>query len=265
MERLLDLTTGEFPAFLLVFFRMTGVFLFAPVLGNQALPLGLKGFLSLLLAFLFFPLVDRAGVTVDASGPAYLLAAAAELGVGILIGFAASLLFAGVQFAGQILDQELGLLVANVLDPMTDQPISIVGQFKALLAMTVYLLIDGHHLLVSALLESYRAVPLLGLQLWAAPALFVSDAMMRDVLRMGVQIAAPALVTLFLITIALAFMARTVPEMNIFALGFALRLGVGLGVLALGVGLFVYGFQEAHFDHTRALRELMRLLGGGSS
>lgn len=261
MERILDLPAGGFPLFLLVLFRVSGVLLAAPVIGNAALPFGLKAFLALFLAALFFPLVGRPAVPPDPSLPALFLSSAAELGVGLLVGFAASLLFAGVQFAGHILDQELGLLVANVLDPVTDQPISIVGQFKILLAMLVWLLIDGHHFLVASILQSYEAVPLLGLGSTGTAAVHLSGTMVQDVLRMGVQIAAPALVTLFLVTIALAFMARTVPEMNIFVLGFALRAGVGLGVLALGVGIFATGFGERALRHMKSLTSLVGTLG----
>src|SRR5262249_43819388 len=149
-----------------------------------------------------------------------------ELSVGLLIGFAASLLFAAVQAGGQLLDQELGLVVASVLDPVTNEPVSLLGQFKLLLAALVYLLIDGHHFLIRAVADSFRVVPMGGLRLGRGAAMHLSDTLPRDLFRIAVQIAAPSIVTLFLITIALAFMARTVPEMNLFVLGFPIRLAV---------------------------------------
>ncbi len=264
MGRFLELSGGDLPVFLLVLFRVSGVLLTAPVLGNQALPLGLKAFLAVALSAIFLPLLGKTPAPPEPSGPAYLAAVALELGVGLLIGFAASLLFAGVQFAGHLLDQELGLLAASLFDPVTDQPVSIVGQFKILLAMVVWLLVDGHHFLVSAILESFTSVPLLGFRWSDGVALTISDTLLTDMLRMGFTIAAPALFTLFLITIAMAFMARTVPEMNIFSLGFPLRMVVGFAVVALGVSLFVEGFRGAHEGHMAAVREFMRLMGGGS-
>src|SRR5437879_2984880 len=80
-----------------------------------------------------------------------------ELEVWLLVGFAAALLFAGVQLGGHLIDQELGILQANLLDPMLNEQISIVGQFKVLLATLVYLLINGHHLLIAALSDSFRS------------------------------------------------------------------------------------------------------------
>ncbi len=89
----------------------------------------------------------------------------------------------------------------------------------------------------------------------------MSDTVVTDLFQVAVQIAAPALVTLFLITIAMAFMARTVPEMNINVLGLPLRIMVGFTVLLVGVGLIVFGFEEFNYDHERAIEELIRLMG----
>jgi flagellar biosynthetic protein FliR len=262
METLAERTLGDVPLFLLAFFRVTGMMMVAPVFGSASLPNPVKVFLSLFLAMLLFPQVARSGAVVPSGALAWAGAAAAELGTGLVIGFAAALLFAGVQFGGQIIDQELGLAMANILDPVSNEPVSIVGQFKVLLATVVYLLIDGHHFLVSAVAGSFSSVPVLGLSFGPAAAMHLSDTLLGDLFHMAVQIAAPALVTLFLVTIALAFMARTVPDLNVFALGFSLRLGVGLLVLAVGVGLFVYGFQASSLRHAESVGRLVGLLGG---
>lgn len=250
------------PVFLLVLFRITGVMMLAPVFGSAMIPAPVKIFLSLLLSLLFFPIVKAKGAAVPPDATLLTLAVAWELAVGLIIGFAAAMLFAGVQFGGHLIDQELGLQQANLLDPMLNEQISILGQFKVLLATLIYLLINGHHLLISALSDSFRSVPLMGLRFSEGAALHLSDTLMRDLFRMGVEIAAPALVTLFLITIAMAFMARTAPEMNIFGFSFTLRLAVGFVVIALGVGLFVSGFENRAMQHSLAVRTLVELLGG---
>jgi len=253
MDGFLDLRPADLPVLALVLFRVTGVVLVAPVLGSPSVPVMARVFLAVLLALVFFPIVRGAAPLVDPSPGAFALAAAVELGIGLLIGFAASLLFAAVQLGGHLLDQELGILQANLLDPFSDVPISVLGQFKLLLATVVYLLLNGHHLLIAALGDSFRAAPVAG------AAAQVADGMVLDLFRMAVQIAAPALLTLFLVTIALAFMARAVPEMNLFALSFPVRLGVGLLVVAIGVGLFRAIFESGL---ARNMDSIGRLLGG---
>jgi len=261
MDKLLDVAAGDGPVFLLVFFRITGVMMLAPVFGSAIAPAAVRIFLSLVLAMLFLPLVrEPEGVVLE--GTTLVLAVVWELAVGLLIGFAAAMLFAGVQFGGHLIDQELGILQANLLDPMLNEQISIVGQFKVLLATLVYLLINGHHLLIGAVSDSFRSVPMMGIRFSKGAALHLSDTLMRDLFRMGIEIAAPALVTLFLVTIAMAFMARTAPEMNIFALSFTLRIAVGFLVIAVGVGLFVAGFENRAIQQSAAVKVLVGMLGG---
>lgn len=262
MDRILDLTTADAQLFLLVLFRVSGVLLLAPVFGSAALPHAAKVSFALVVTLLLFPLVSRAGLSVDPNPGAYLLAAGGELAVGLLIGFTASLLFAAVQLGGQLIDQELGFMMANVIDPVSNEQVSIIAQFKLILSVVVYLLIDGHHFLLTAVRDSFAAVPLLGASIPGAAAMRLSDAVVGDLFRMAVQIAAPAMVTLFLITVAMAFMARTVPEMNIFILGFPVRIAVGLAVLAIGVGLFVAGFRGMHAENAGAIRALLGGMGG---
>lgn len=262
METIANLAADGGPVFLLVLVRIAGVMMVAPVFGSQAVPAAVKIFLSLVLALLFLPFVQGQGAAAPAGAAALATAVAGELAVGLLIGFVAALLFAAVQFGGHLIDQELGLQQAALLDPVLNEQISILGQFKVLLATLVWLLINGHHLLITSIADSFRAVPLTGLRFTEGAALHLSDTLMRDYFRMGLGIAAPALVTLFLITIAMAFMARTAPEMNVFALSFTLRLAVGLVVIALGVGLFVSGFESRALQQSAAVRVLTGLLGG---
>ena len=160
MEKMLGLGSGDLPVFLLAFFRVTGVMIPAPLFGSGVVPPMVKAFLSVVLAMLFFPLVGRPSMPVDPGLGFLAVAAAQELAVGLLIGFAAALLFAAVQAGGQLIDQELGLLSAGVFDPVTNEQVSIISQFKLFLAMVIYLLIDGHHLLLRAVGESFRAVPI---------------------------------------------------------------------------------------------------------
>jgi len=262
MENFLSWTGTELPLFLPAFFRVAGIVMVAPVFGSPLVPPTVRVFLSLLLAVLFFPLIGKTSPPPPVS-EGYVLAVLGEVGVGLLIGFAASLLFAAVQSGGQLIDREIGLQAANLLDPMTNEPVSVIGQFKVFLATVVYLLIDGHHLLLSAVSDSFRAVPLLGVRFGeGAAAMHLSDTLLRDLFRSAVQIAAPALVTLFLVTVAAAFMARTVPEMNVFMLSFSVRVLVGFLVLAAGVGLFVSVFRDMTFRHSDAMRIFTGFLGG---
>ena len=120
---------------------------------------------------------------------------------------------------------------------MSAEQISIIGTFKNLLALVTFLLIDGHHVVLYALAESFAMVPLGGIQLTEMLARGLID-MTAGVFVMAVKMAAPVVTALFLTSLALGIMARTVPQMNVFIVGFPLKIGVGMGMLAFALPLF---------------------------
>src|SRR6266850_6176162 len=126
------------PLFVLLAIRIGGMVLSAPIFGSPPVPATIKGALAILLAFVFTPLAGSP--PVDAWSPgAFVLAAGAEFAVGLLIGFTASLLFAAVRLGGHLVDQDMGISLAGVLDPTSDEPEAVVSQFQTLLALIVYL------------------------------------------------------------------------------------------------------------------------------
>ena len=256
-------STETLQHFMLVFFRITGLMFMAPVFGSAQMPPPVKVWLSFVVALIIFPIIDRTGAAIAPNTGLYAYAVLVELGLGILIGFAASLVFSAAQMGGMLIDQEMGLSMANVIDPITNQNLSVIGQFKLLMAVMVYLMIDGHHFLIDAIKRSFDSVPLMGMALAPAAALHLSDTMARDLFEVSVKIAGPALVTLFLVGVGLAFMARAMPEMNIFVVGFTLRIVIGLVVLALGAVIFQLVLQQALGTNESRIIDLLPLLKGG--
>ncbi len=249
------------PAFLLVLARTSGMLLTAPVLGSQAIPVPARAGFAAVLALLFTPLVaGSAALPESMTGLA--VAAAGELGVGLLLGFAAALLFGAVQAAGHLVDLDMGVALANILDPVTHEQVSLVAQFKLLLATTAWLLVAGHHFLLSATFDSFRAVPVGGFAGASGLTPGLVGTMASGLLVSAVQLAAPALLALMLVTVAMAFLARAVPELNLLFLGYPVRIFAGLVVLALAVGLTLQVFARQTLATESAVRGLLQILGG---
>ena len=249
------------PFFVLVALRLGGVALSAPLFGSPDIPAPIRGALALLLAFLFTPLAGTPPAEPMSSG-AFVLAAGAEIAIGLLIGFTASLLFAAVKLSGHLADQDMGMSLSGVLDPSSEEPVTVVSRFQVLLALVVYLVINGHHILLSSVAESLRAVPVGGgiALAGASPGLVAS--MAGKLFVAGVSLAIPALATLLLVTVAMAFLARAVPEMNLLTLGYPMRTLVGMAALAVSVGFFVRAFARLASDQEGILRGLAGMLGG---
>lgn len=257
-----DYNLADVQFFLLIFFRMTGLFVTAPVFGSGQIPPMVKIWLSFVMAWVMVPLIDMGGLVIAPNVGSYLLLVVAELGIGVILGLGAQLLFTAVQMGGLLIGQEMGLTMANVLDPITNSQTSILGQFKLLLAILIYLSINGHHVLIRAITESFGAIPVGGLVISQPLATLLTDTMVVEMMQVSLQVAAPAMVSLFLVTLALGFMARTVPEMNIFAVGFALRLLIGFFVLAIAIPVFRWVFLFAYEKNVFNLDLILQLMAG---
>lgn len=257
---LYDLTLREFLLFLLVLFRVSGVMVLAPFFGAATTPGQVKVALSLLVALMIFPLLPTRGLALPESIGAFVFAVAVETAVGAIIGFVASVFFVGVQLAGMLVDQELGLTLANIIDPVTNEQTSVIGQFKFFLATLFFLALDGHHQLLTAVAGSFDAIPLLGLSPQEGFYAVVADRQVQEVLEAAVRIAAPTVVALLLTTIGLGFVARIAPEMNIFMLSFSIRLFIGLGIVMISIPVFAYVFEKDLSKFFAAMPEWIRLM-----
>jgi flagellar biosynthetic protein FliR len=230
----------QFLLFTLVLIRMSGLVYFCPFFDETNHPVQLKVGVSALLALLVMGFAGAglpAGVQPLTWGlGGYLLAAVQEFGVGFLVGLVANLVLQGVQLAGQHIGRDMGLDIANVIDPERDLEISIISQVKMLLFLAVFVGLDGHHIFVRAVARSYETVPLTGLAIsWQAFGLLVQEFGFLWIL--SVELAAPVIASGLLTNLILGIVGRTVPQMNIFIIGFPVRIVLGLAVMLLTLGM----------------------------
>lgn len=221
----------------LAVFRIAGIFFITPFFGHRIIPFMVKIWFSLIVAVLMMPVVSGFEITLPSTVISLLFAVSREILVGVIIGFAGFLLLIGVQFAGQIVGIQMGFGIVNVIDPMSPGQVSIIGEFNYLIAILILIVIGGHHMFIDALAESYRVIPL-------GTAVF-DGALSRKLLELSVGVfvvavkfAAPIMATLFLMYVSLGIIARTVPQMNVFLVGFPVSIAVGLSILALSLPFF---------------------------
>ena len=215
----------------------------APMLGQRFVPPQVKILFALIFGYFLYPLVGSQGVDPDPGLLPLFVLAAREFLFGLLIGFLFEIIFLAVQFAGGILGYQIGFALVNVVDPSTSDSVPIIGQFKMLIATLIFFLIDGHHIVLQALFESFKVVPL-------GHAVFkpiMIDSVVRytgALFAIGIKIAAPVIVMLFLTDVCLGIVARTMPQMNMLIVGFQLKIGTGLLTLAVALPLFHLVFTK---------------------
>jgi len=227
----------EVQAFLLALLRTGGFVAVAPALSHRLVPVPVRVGLSLALAWALAPQV-AAGLP---HAPDHLLQFAVlglqEVLTGAVVGFAFSLLFSGLQAAGEILGLQMGFGLASVYDSSSEEQTGVLGQFQLILGLLLFFAMNGHHLMLRAFFDSYRVVGTDGLQL-AASGLDSVIRLSGTLFVIAVKAAAPVLAAVLLTEITLGITARTMPQMNVFAVGFPLKIGVGLVALAGALPLF---------------------------
>ncbi len=230
-------------AFVLILVRVAGIFLTAPIFASRNIPVTVKAAWILLVTFLIYPVVTFNPQILPTVGLSLGIAVIREVLIGFCIGLGATLLFTGIQLAGQIVDIQMGLGMVNIIDPVTSTQISVMGQYYYLVATLVFLAVDGHHLLLKAVVDSFSVVALGNGHF--NPAL--GQEMMHLVSRVffiAFRVGAPVIGALFITNLALGVVARTVPQMNVFIVGLPLNMAVGLIIVAFSMSFFVFILQD---------------------
>ena len=227
----------QFHIFLLVLLRVGSVLAVAPIFGHRIYLGRAKVGLALMVSFIAFPLVADSGLQVSEGFFPYALMMVSEVVMGLVLGFAVLLLFIGIQFAGQLAGLQMGFGIVNVIDPQSSEHVSIIGQFLNILAILIVLTVDGHHLILQGLVHSFEVVPLGGVEL-KEEIIEKIIVLSNEVFVIAIKISTPILIALFLISVAMGILARTVPQMNVFIVGFPVQLAVGMAVLIASLPLF---------------------------
>jgi flagellar biosynthesis protein FliR len=148
------------------------------------------------------------------------------------------LVFSALHIAGQIIDMQIGFGMVNVLDPTMNTQVPITGNFIYIMSTLLFLAMDGHHILISALFKSYSILPINGLAFTDAMVNNITT-IFSDVFIIGIKISIPVLAAALLAEVALGILSKTVPQMNVFVVGIPLKIGIGLLTLYVMIPIFV--------------------------
>ncbi|KOF09915.1 flagellar biosynthesis protein FliR [Planococcus glaciei] len=250
------------PYFLLVLVRISSFFIVAPLFSMRGVPaqfkIGLAVFLSMLA---LSALTISEPLPLDSN---YIFMIIKEFAIGISLGFTAALVLYTVQIAGAFIDFQMGFAMASVMDPQTGSQVPIIGHFKYILALLFLLMVDGHHLMLDGIMQSLRMIPVDSLSFdigFEDLARFISD-LFVEMFIVAVQISLPIVGALFLVDVALGILAKTVPQLNIFAVGFPVKILVGFALLMFSMPFFFYLLQVLFEEIMVSMAELARLIGG---
>ncbi len=230
--------TSKFLIGTLIFIRILGVMAGAPIFKNDVIIPQVKIFLAIILSISVTSVYWQEQPTIEFHVWFLALIVLKEFLFGLIIGFSINLVFFAARMAGGLIDTDLGFQTAAMFDLSSQNP-TLLGEFKEMIALMLFLSIDGHHQIIEAIYISMKAVPLLSFAMTeTTEILLVKYA--TTVLILSIKIASPILVAMFCTNLGLALLARIAPQTNIFILSFQFKISIGLTVLLFSSPLMIY-------------------------
>jgi flagellar biosynthesis protein FliR len=253
------IVANQIGLFVLVFIRIASALVVLPFFGHSACPQLIKAGLAAVLAMLLLPGLPAGLPPVSGTVIDFFLLALRETACGILIGFAGQFLFWGVEIAGQLIGFQAGFSVVSSIDPNTESQSTVLTQFYNIVAMLVFLGLDGHHMMLRAIADSLHTIPVgqLGmdgrLQVWLLAAI-------KGVMADGIRLAAPLMVTLLLTDVGLGVLTRIAPTLNVFVIGFPLKVAISLLMISTTLTIVATVFTAQYGEFARHMPAYLKLL-----
>lgn len=245
---------GALFPFACVFLRTTGLFITAPVFGARYIPVQVK--VALCLAVSYFLWGSVRSVAAPATLPGWVAAAAGEAAFGLFIGAIASILLAAVEVAGHVVDAEIGFGLSNVIDPESGASTPLMGTFKYLLITVLFMMLNGHHLFIQGLAQSFAVLPAGSAGIPAAWG-DVAVKSAGQMLLIAMVLSCPIWASMLITDVALGVVTRSVPQLNVFVVGMPLKVLVGLLVLSTSIGFYGAFTQEISVSVRSILESLL--------
>jgi len=228
------LAVANFDAILLIFVRMTGLFVLSPVFGRQNMPAIFKIGFAFFLTIIFANTVDSFSLDYQNSLVLYMVYVAKELAIGIIMGYVTYVIVSGIYLAGQLIDMQIGFSFANVVDPITNIQVPLTSNFYYTYFILVFLLVNGHHMIIRALFYSFEALPIEKMT-FSASVIPELTSLLADMFGIALQIAAPVICAIFIVDVVLGILSKTMPEMNVFMLGMPIKIIIGLFIMIITI------------------------------
>jgi len=236
--------------------RVSGLMVFCPFLGSDAVPIPVKAALTVAITALLHPL--RGPVALAAGPWQWAQIALGEAMIGLLLGLAANFLFEAALLAGQILGVQIGYSLANVFDPNTQADTPVLSSLHQMAALLIYLSLDVHHWLLRALARSFAYLPPRSPVATGAVAEGLLHAA-GGIFLCGLQIAAPSLAATLVADVALGFLGKASPQLPVLFVGIAVKNLLGLAVLLGAMAYWPQLFNEQFAKGVRLGESLLHL------
>ncbi|MBP1717122.1 MAG: flagellar biosynthetic protein FliR [Deltaproteobacteria bacterium] len=249
---MLQWSLAQFQSFLLILMRVAPILFLMPLLGSRNIPTLAKIGLALTVSLILLSSVKMESSIFPQEPLSFLAFLGAELFVGFLLGLAVKIIFAGIQMGGELVGFQMGLSIAQVIDPQSGTDSSALAEFHYFLGTLIFLAVDGHHWFFRALVQSFQV--LVPGEIHLRAGLFTAfTTLTGNLFVIAIKLSAPVMTVLLFTQISMGILAKAVPQVNILITSFPITILVGLVFLGFSLDFFLPYFRSLFEETGREL------------
>lgn len=220
------------PLFTIVLFRTASVLFFSPIFSQTNIPMLIKIGLAVTIAFVVFPVINSSQQILPVGVLPFVFLIFKEIAIGFIIGYGATLAFGAFVMAGELISGDMGLHMAEMVDPLFGDQISPISQLLQMFGILLFLGLNGHHWLINAMVLSYKTVPISEF-FWSGMTMSKILQLFEGLFISAIKIAAPVMIILFLVVVVTGLIGKSIPQINIFLVVFPMKIIIGFVVLSM--------------------------------
>jgi flagellar biosynthesis protein FliR len=243
--------------------RVLPVIILSPFLGGEAVPTEVKIGLGVTLSIVLYPFVSEQVSSIPVAALPFIMLLLKELFVGVCLAFIVNLVFEAARVAGTLMDTLGGTAMAQLHVPQIQQTVSLFSSLKLQFAVVLFLTLNGHHVVIEALGDSLRAVPLHGLPRFSGGAWPFFELIIKvsaDLFMVGIALAAPVLLATFLTDLALGMINKVAPQIQVFFISMSIKPMVAVLMVLVSLHLMTVRFQREFRHMFDVLRDALGML-----
>lgn len=255
-----NILVADFVLVLMIFLRIVSALSVAPVYSNSVVPVQVRVFLSVVIAYVIFMTMDKSSIHIQVSLGWMFFNGVKEVLTGLVLGYMINFVFYGFSFAASLIGFIIGLSMAQAFNPMDELSDNIIGEIYGFIAILILFIINGHHYIITGLFFSFKTIGIGDFAITQS----VYDVFIKysfSVFIIAVKISAPILVSLFVVQIAEGITARMIPQMQIFFVTQPLKIALGIFLIISALPITVYVMKILLKETETGLYNLIKTIG----
>jgi flagellar biosynthetic protein FliR len=255
-----EILISDFLIVLFIFIRIISMISIAPILGHQSIPPIVKISIGIVVSYITFLTINKSKIPLDINIISIVVNVVKEILTGFVLGYMLNFVFYAISYAGTYIGFDMGLMMAETLNPMLNTNDNIIGQVIYYASIMIFILINGHHYIISAIVASFNVIPIGKFTMTPqVTSLLIKYSFL--VFTIAVKIASPIIVSFFMIHIAEGIIARVIPNIQIIHVTQPAKLGIGFLLLSILSPVYVYAIKALLNTSEDQLMELIKAMG----